>query len=78
VNLLVSVDVCFVTEYMVNFGEGTMRFREIGIFFCFRMKYSIISVKSIWFIFPLVSLCFCLVSFSIICPLMRVWCSSLP
>ena len=30
----------FVIKRMVNFVAGTMRYREEGIFFCFRMKYS--------------------------------------
>ena len=52
------------TNYMVSFGEDTMRCWEEGIFFCFRMKFSKISVRSIWFItcvsftVSLFSLCF--------------------
>ena len=29
------------TDYMVNFGEGLMRYREEGISFRFRIKFSI-------------------------------------
>jgi len=36
-----SVEACFVTDYVVNFGGGTMRCWEEGIVFCFRMKCSI-------------------------------------
>ena len=36
--LLLLVEVCFVSEYMVSFGEGTMRCWEKGILFCFRIK----------------------------------------
>ena len=40
-SLLVLVESCFLLNYMINFGEGTMRYREEGAFFCFRVKYSV-------------------------------------
>ena len=36
-----SVEVCFVTEYVVNFWEGSMRCWEESIFFYVWMEYSI-------------------------------------
>jgi hypothetical protein len=42
---------CFLTNYKVNFGEGTRGFWEEDIFFCLRIKCPIdTSVKSICFI----------------------------
>jgi hypothetical protein len=29
------------TDYMINFGEESMRYLEKDIFFCVRVKYSI-------------------------------------
>ena len=37
----VSVESCFVTEYMINFGEGSRKYWEEGTFFCVWVKYSI-------------------------------------
>jgi hypothetical protein len=56
---------------MVNFGEGTIRFRD-GIVFCFRVKCSIDMFLIRLIRNLLVSLCLCLVSVSMICPLRRV------
>jgi hypothetical protein len=53
-----------VTNYNVKFGEGAMRCREEGAFFCFRMKCSkdmlspFFFITSVNFTKSLVSFCF--------------------
>jgi hypothetical protein len=39
--MFVSVEFSFMTNYMGNFGEGTMRCLEEGISFCFRKNCSV-------------------------------------
>jgi hypothetical protein len=51
--LLESVEACFGCDYVVSFGEGNMRCWEEGIFFCFRVKCSVTSVRSIWLLTPI-------------------------
>ena len=38
------------TNYMVDFGEGTMSCSEEGGFFYFKMKYSVDFIIFFWFI----------------------------
>lgn len=46
---LVSTETCFVSKYVINFGESSMSFWEEGIFFWVWMKCFIkISYRSIW------------------------------
>jgi len=50
---------------VTNYGQIWKNYHEVreGIFFCFRMKYSIDIIKSIWFIisvsFTVLLFCFC-------------------
>jgi hypothetical protein len=38
-NLIVSVEACFISDYMISFGEGFMRCWEESILFWFGVKY---------------------------------------
>lgn len=50
--MLVSFETCFVSEFVVSFGENSMWCIEESIFFCVWVKYSvdILSFRSTWFI----------------------------
>ena len=40
-NLLVSVEARFMSDYMINFGEGSMSSQEEGVFSCFGVECSV-------------------------------------
>ena len=50
IGLLVSVEACFVTNYMINFREGTWGAEQKVYSFVLRWNVLPISVKPIWFI----------------------------
>lgn len=55
--VLLPFSYIFVTEYVVNFEESSIRYNEQGTFFCVWMKYHV-NIWSIWFVISAPSLLF--------------------
>jgi hypothetical protein len=65
------VETCFVSEYMVNFGESYVKCWEEGIFFCVWVKCSLNISLIHLHICPFIPVFLCLVFVWITCLLVR-------